>query len=67
MLWGCFSGAGLGTLVPVRGNLNASAYRDILDNYSVMQISPVQHPEDPTLSHSRGHPGASAVSCHLKA
>ncbi|KAL0151306.1 hypothetical protein M9458_053497 [Cirrhinus mrigala] len=31
MVWGCFSGAGLGPLVPVKGTLNASAYQDILD------------------------------------
>uniref|UniRef100_A0A8C5PFK8 Transposase n=1 Tax=Leptobrachium leishanense TaxID=445787 RepID=A0A8C5PFK8_9ANUR len=32
MVWGCFSGAGLGPVVPVKGTLNASAYQDILDN-----------------------------------
>ncbi|KAL0182604.1 hypothetical protein M9458_021979, partial [Cirrhinus mrigala] len=32
MVWSCFSGAGLGRLVPVKGTLNASAYQDILDN-----------------------------------
>lgn len=32
MLWGCFSGVGLGPLVPVKGNLNASSYQVILDN-----------------------------------
>ncbi|KAI2659461.1 Transposable element Tc1 transposase [Labeo rohita] len=32
MVFGCFSGAGLGSLVPVKGTLNASAYQDILDN-----------------------------------
>uniref|UniRef100_A0A672YKD4 Tc1-like transposase DDE domain-containing protein n=1 Tax=Sphaeramia orbicularis TaxID=375764 RepID=A0A672YKD4_9TELE len=32
MVWGCFSGAGLGPLVPVKGTGNASAYQDILDN-----------------------------------
>uniref|UniRef100_A0A3Q3IJ65 RRM domain-containing protein n=1 Tax=Monopterus albus TaxID=43700 RepID=A0A3Q3IJ65_MONAL len=31
MVWGCFSGAGLGPLVPVKGTLNAS--EDILDNF----------------------------------
>lgn len=28
----CFTGVGLGPLVPVKGNLNASTYQDILDN-----------------------------------
>ena len=32
MVWGCFPGAGLGPLVPVKGTLNASADQDILDN-----------------------------------
>ena len=32
MVWGCFTGFGLGPLSPVKGNLNASAYQDILDN-----------------------------------
>jgi len=29
---GCFSGVGLGPLVPVKGILNASSYQVILDN-----------------------------------
>ena len=33
MVWGCFSLAGLGPLVPVKGTLNASAYKEILDNF----------------------------------
>ena len=33
MVWGCFSGVGLGPLVPVKGTLKASAYQDILDNF----------------------------------
>jgi len=33
MVWGCFSGVGLGLLVPVKGTLNASAYQDILENF----------------------------------
>ena len=32
MVCGCFSGAGLGPLVPVKGTLNASAYQEMLDN-----------------------------------
>ena len=34
MLWGCFSGVDLGPLVLVKGNLNVSAYKGILDNYN---------------------------------
>ena len=33
MVLGCFSGAGLDPLVPVKGTLNASAYQEILDNF----------------------------------
>jgi len=33
MVWGCFSGVGLGPLVPVKGTLNSLAYQDILDNF----------------------------------
>lgn len=32
MVWDCFSGAGLGLLVPVKGALKTLAYLDILDN-----------------------------------
>ena len=32
MVWGCFSGAGLVPLVPMKGTLNASTYQEMLDN-----------------------------------
>ena len=34
MVSGCFSGFELDPLVPVKANVNATAYEDILDNYT---------------------------------
>ena len=48
MIWGCFSGAGLERLVPVRGNLNASVDQDILDN-SMLPALWEQFEEEPSL------------------
>ena len=38
MVWGCFSGPGLGPLVPVKITLNASAYQEILDNFMLQTL-----------------------------
>jgi hypothetical protein len=48
MVLGCFSQLGLGTLFPVKGNLNATVYNDILDN-SVLPTLWQQFVEGPFL------------------
>jgi len=36
MLWGCFSAAGIGRLVRIKGMMKAAMYRDILDENLLM-------------------------------
>ena len=39
MLWGCFSAAGTGRLVKIKGKMNGAKYRELLDLKSAPELS----------------------------
>ncbi|KAG2468594.1 TCB1 transposase, partial [Polypterus senegalus] len=45
MLWGCFSAAGTGRLVRIKGKMTAAMYRDILDENLLQSpnLNPIEH------------------------
>jgi hypothetical protein len=64
MVWGCFSQFGVGPLVPVKGNLNATAYIDNLDD-SVLSTLWQQFGEGPFLSQYDNSPVHKARSIQI--